>query len=180
MTTSRGVGRGRPPATEAGDRYARLTVLNYAGSDRGERWYSCVCACGRRVTVRGAALRAGHTKSCGCLKSETSAQQARKMGAQDTHGLSRHPGYTLWQGMHRRCEDPLNKSWRHYGARGITVCERWSGPDGFPAFLADMGPQPGPRWHLHRMDRDRGYEPGNCEWLSPAEHGALHAALRRG
>lgn len=102
------------------------------------------------------------------------------MGPKETHGLSRHPNYTLWQGMHRRCEDPRTRSWPYYGGRGIAVCERWSGGDGFPNFLANMGPQPGPLWHLHRIDRYRGYEPENCIWMSPDEHNALHRGMRHG
>lgn len=179
MTISRGVGRGRPPAVLPGEKYGRLTVLEYAGSLKGVREYRCACECGTNITVAGSSIRKGHTKSCGCLKSELSAERAREMGLQETHGLSRHPDYTLWQGIHRRCEDSANKSWENYGGRGIAVCERWSGRDGFPNFLADMGSQPGILWHVHRLDRDGNYEPGNCQWMSPAEHGALHVAMRK-
>lgn len=179
MTASRGVGQGRPPTVFPGEKYGRLTVLGYAGSKNGQRWYRCVCEDGNIVVTPGSSLRKGKRKSCGCLKAEKFAEYARTSGVQFRHGLSRHPNYTLWQGLHRRCEDPENKSWEHYGARGIKVCERWTGRDGFPNFLADIGPSPQKGWHLHRIDSTRDYEPGNCVWLSPAEHNALHAPIPR-
>lgn len=179
MTASRDVGRGRPPAVLPGERYGRLTVIEYAGSANGSRTYRCACDCGREIIAVGSSVRKGHTKSCGCYKSDVKSEWARTSGWQFRHGLSRHPNYTLWQGIHRRCEDPENKSWTRYGGRGIAVCERWSGRHGFPNFLADVGPSPQRGWHLHRVDSDRGYEPGNCQWLSPAEHNAIHVATRR-
>lgn len=174
MTASKGVGRGRAPAVLAGERYGRLTVAAYAGSKGGARTYFCSCECGAEMIALGSSLRKGHTRSCGCLKSELCTDRARAMGLQVTHGLSRHPDYVGWQTMHRRCEDPGDKSWGRYGGRGITACPRWSGSDGFPNFLADMGPRPEPGWHLHRIDSARGYEPGNCEWLSPSRHYEVH------
>lgn len=36
-----------------------------------------------------------------------------------------HPLYTRWQGMMRRCYKPYNSHYKCYGAKGITVCERW-------------------------------------------------------
>lgn len=174
MTASRGIGRGRPPSVKPGDAYGLLTVLEYAGSKNGYRTYRCECACGAVVVAPGASLRSGHRKSCGCLKARKVAEHCRTSGMQFRHGLSHHPNYTLWQGVRRRCEDPANKSYARYGGRGIKVCARWTGRDGFPNFLADMGPSPAPYWHLHRLDTDGDYEPGNCIWLSPAEHNYLH------
>jgi hypothetical protein len=95
------------------------------------------------------------------------------------HGLSRHRNYTLWQGMHRRCEDPENKSYARYGGLGIKVCVRWTGRNGFPNFLEDMGSSPAPYWHLHRLDTGGDYEPGNCIWIAPAEHNTLHPRRRK-
>jgi hypothetical protein len=179
MTKSRGIGRGGAHATVPGDKYERLTVLEFAGVVRGQRMYRCVCECGKTVVTPGTILRQGKRKSCGCLKAEKVGEHARTSGMQFRHGLSRHPNYTLWQGIRRRCEDPRNKSWRRYGGRGIRVCERWTGRDGFPNFLADMGPQPQRGWHLHRIDGNGDYEPGNCQWLSPADHNAVHAPAPR-
>src|SRR6266481_8299787 len=55
-------------------------------------------------------------------------------------GSSRSPEYLAWAGMKARCFNPASPGYKNYGARGITVCERWR--NSFEAFLADMGPKP--------------------------------------
>ena len=59
-----------------GQRFGRLTVVNRAenyisptGKSRHLRW-DCICDCGNKCTVYGDALKAGRTKSCGCLQKE--------------------------------------------------------------------------------------------------------------
>lgn len=56
---------------EAGHRYGRLTVLErYMGSREKGSFWKCRCDCGMEFAVSGRNLRTGHTRSCGCLKSE--------------------------------------------------------------------------------------------------------------
>ena len=67
--------------------------------------------------------------------------------------------------MKARCDDSSNLSFKHYGAKGITYCERWKS---FANFLADMGQRPEGKT-LDRIDPSKGYEPANCRWLTPTE-----------
>lgn len=54
-----------------GQKINRLTVLE-KGLKRGNEWYwKCLCECGNECEVAGNSLRAGRTKSCGCLKKES-------------------------------------------------------------------------------------------------------------
>lgn len=70
--------------------------------------------------------------------------------------------------MLARCFNPKTNGYERYGGRGITVCERWRGPDGFENFLADMGERPA-GMTLDRRDNDGNYELGNCRWATLVE-----------
>lgn len=59
---------------EAGRVYGRLSVLEYDFNRDNEAWWKCQCECGNIVSVRGADLRSGNTKSCGCVNSEGEAR----------------------------------------------------------------------------------------------------------
>jgi hypothetical protein len=79
---------------------------------------------------------------------------------------SRHPLYSVWANMHRRCCNPKDPSFKNYGARGIVVCDRWSSLD---AFISDMGERPDNDHTLDRTNNDLGYSPDNCRWASRSE-----------
>lgn len=55
-----------------GKRFGRLTVESYAYTENKRAYWNCVCDCGSRNVYRGNYLLIGDTKSCGCLKKETS------------------------------------------------------------------------------------------------------------
>jgi hypothetical protein len=53
-------------------------------------------------------------------------------GAEIKHGMSYHPAYGSWKNLRRRYSNPKDAEWKHYGGRGISVCERWN--ESFEAF----------------------------------------------
>lgn len=144
-----------------GRRFDRLVVIGFAGRTRRyvAHW-KCYCDCGERPTVAGHHLKAGTTKSCGCLVVETMQRTRTK------HGLTGTTEYRLWCGMLRRCYNPNEKSYPIYGGRGITVCDRWRGEGGFENFLADMGKRPPGKYELERKKNHLGYSPKNCCWAT--------------
>ncbi len=75
------------------------------------------------------------------------------------------PTYGTWATMLSRCRNSHFHKYKDYGARGITVCDRWLT---FENFLADMGERPKGR-SIDRINNDGNYEPGNCRWATPQE-----------
>jgi hypothetical protein len=69
--------------------------------------------------------------------------------------------YTTYRTMLQRCYDPNHISYKHYGAKGVTVCDRWR--KSFVDFLSDMGPKPA-GYSIDRRDALGNYEPENCRW----------------
>lgn len=67
--------------------------------------------------------------------------------------------------MRGRCENPNKPEFKDYGGRGITVCARWLGPEGFTNFIADMAPRPDGAT-LERKRVNEGYSPENCCWAT--------------
>jgi hypothetical protein len=66
--------------------------------------------------------------------------------------------------MLQRCENPKRPGFKHYGAKGVSVCDRWHT---FTNFLSDVGLRPGPEFSLDRYPNSSGnYEPGNVRWAT--------------
>lgn len=82
-----------------------------------------------------------------------------------THLMTNTPTYGTWRGMLERCSNPNNRHWHIYGAKGITVCQRWQK---FENFLADMGERPEGKT-LDRIDNSKGYNVDNCRWATSSE-----------
>lgn len=83
-----------------------------------------------------------------------------------THGHCangrRPPTYNSWMRMRGRCLDVKNRKYAEYGAKGVTVCDRWAT---FENFLADMGERPA-GMSVDRVRSTENYEPGNCRWAT--------------
>lgn len=100
---------------------------------------------------------------------ERQPEYKSSMHGNKRHGMSRHPAYFVWRSMKCRCLLPTHHAWKNYGARGITVCDRWL--ESFENFWADMGETYQPGLELERVDNDAGYMPENCKWATRTAQG---------
>jgi hypothetical protein len=164
----------------AGKRFGRLTVIDRA-KNRGPRaFWNCVCDCGENSVVQTYQLVSGHTRSCGCLKKDMPNSGRFKPSNKPRVEPSLKPNkphyskerlYGVWKGMKARCYCPNASGYQNYGGRGITVCEDWTGNDGYLRFREwayshgydDSASNR--KCTLDRINANGNYGPDNCRWV---------------
>ena len=60
-------------------RFGKLTVLQYAGSNRDRSQWLCECDCGNQIVVNQMELKKGDTLSCGCLRNSFGESMINKI-----------------------------------------------------------------------------------------------------
>lgn len=78
-----------------GEKYGRWTVISDAekGTHHKHRKVLCRCDCGEERTVSPQSLKAGRSKSCGCLRRESNAAKA---GAYVLHSIAAGDKFGRW------------------------------------------------------------------------------------
>lgn len=148
-----------------GQRFGRLVVLSRAeNGPRNAPYWNVRCDCGTERVTRGASLRTGGSKSCGCLVKDNNRRRETTHGEAQGTDHNATPEYNAWSSMKGRCHNPRDKGYPNYGGRGIEVCESWR--NSYQAFLGDVGRRPGPGYSIDRIDVNGNYEPGNVRWAT--------------
>lgn len=135
-----------------------LTVIKRAEGPSGAgihaRWV-CKCDCGNTITVLSTSLKAGQ-QSCGC----------KLVTDHYVHGGTGTRLYNVWNAIKQRCTNPNVKEFKHYGARGVSVCDEWlQSYEAFRKWALEHGyDETAPRGTctIDRIDNDGNYSPDNC------------------
>lgn len=136
-----------------GEQFGFLYVIGKAYTPKGkkQRW-KCKCTaedCGQEISVAHNRLIHKTTPKthCGCQQGGLPKKFPRE--------------YHTWWDAKQRCHDPNHPCYPSYGAKGITMCDRWR--EGFEFFLDDLGPRP-KGMSLDRIDPYGHYTPENTRW----------------
>jgi len=138
-----------------------------SGTHKGRHVYLCRCSCGNEKEVLKFNLTSGISKSCGCGVVHVGRPVK---GTRSREPLSWKFLHT-WHAMKQRCLSKGFKSYKHYGGRGITICERWLA---YKNFHSDMWVSYLEHINLHgikqtsidRINVNGNYEPLNCRWAT--------------
>jgi hypothetical protein len=150
----------KAPEDLTGRSFGRLRAderdfVKEASSIKRQSWWKCTCECGEKKTIRASFLIGGHALSCGCGRTKHGHSKKGNISVE----------YKTWDSMLRRCFNSSDVSYKNYGGRGITVCERWKR---FINFYEDMGDKP-KGMSLDRVNNNGNYEPSNCRWSTRSQ-----------
>jgi hypothetical protein len=143
----------------SGRKFNRLLVINFSHMKGKHSYWKCECDCGNDKITRADCLKNNTVKSCGCLNREANGVK---------HGQHGTKLYHVWAGVKDRCNNPNAKHFKHYGGRGISICEEWK-VDYIIFFNWAMEKGYKEGLTIERIDVNGNYEPSNCKWITQKE-----------
>jgi hypothetical protein len=154
-----------------GKKYGRLTILREGQpaiyKSTKMKKVVCVCECGIEKEIDLNSIKRGKSTSCGCYNKESASIRATTHGKTMLSKGVKRSEYSVWVKIKSRCTKKSDKSYCHYGGRGIKVCDRWI--NSFENFIEDMGYRPNSNYSIERIDYNKDYCPENCKWIHKSE-----------
>lgn len=141
-----------------GAKYGKLTIIKtyykQMKTGRKRKFTLCKCDCGNITEVRFDCLTNNNTQSCGCMNT---------IDREKPNSIRKHKLYRVYHAIKQRCYNTKDKHYKHYGGRGIKMCDEWLKYENFLSWALIHGYKEG--LQLDRINCNGNYEPNNCRWV---------------
>lgn len=120
----------------------------------------CQCICGNKTTISVANFKRD-IRSCGCMPK----------GKSRTYNYSCNKIRKIYYAMIGRCHIPSDLGYKHYGERGVKVCDEWrNNPQSFFDWSVENGWRPGLDLDKDKLGDGMLYSPETCCFITPKEN----------
>lgn len=138
--------------------YWKVQYLVSKGTNCDSIWHCQCLLCGKEKDIRAYSLTKGISTKCrACATHQLKIKP-----------FSKDPIKIVFKGMKQRCYNPKTTYYKNYGAKGITICDKWlNNPILFYEWAYQNGYKKG--MSIERKNVNEGYNPNNCCFIPLVE-----------